>query len=252
VPPVVDYVIVWDLETVPDADAFARVYGLLNPSPSKIHEIIGMEFPKLPLHRIVCIGALIASSSPTGWVVESLGAPHIGERTERELIDSFIGRIGTMKPRLITYNGGSFDLPVLRYRAMLHRISASGLFVREYFNRFSEDSVDLCDVLASYNSRAKVSLDLTSKALALAGKPSSITGADVERLVSTGRIGEVADYCETDVVNTYRLWLLAELFRGRLSQQTWQASEKNLEAFVTQRLPSKSHLKSVVEQTQKF
>jgi 3'-5' exonuclease len=79
---VVDYVIVWDLETVPDADAFARVYGLLNPSPSKIHEIIGMEFPKLPLHRIVCIGALIASSSPTGWVVESLGAPHIGERTE--------------------------------------------------------------------------------------------------------------------------------------------------------------------------
>jgi len=54
---VVDYVIVWDLETVPDADAFARVYGLLNPSPSKIHEIIGMEFPKLPLHRIVCIGA---------------------------------------------------------------------------------------------------------------------------------------------------------------------------------------------------
>ena len=53
----VDYVIVWDLETVPDADAFARVYGLLNPSPSKIHEIIGMEFPKLPLHRIVCIGA---------------------------------------------------------------------------------------------------------------------------------------------------------------------------------------------------
>ena len=30
-------------------------------------------------------------------------------------------------------------------------------------------------------------------------------------------ITEVADYCETDVVNTYRVWLRYELFRGRLS-----------------------------------
>lgn len=33
-----------------------------------------------------------------------------------------------------------------------------------------------------------------------------------------GRIKEVADYCETDAVNTYRIWLRYELFRGRLTE----------------------------------
>jgi hypothetical protein len=28
---------------------------------------------------------------------------------------------------------------------------------------------------------------------------------------------EIADYCESDVLNTYRVWLRYELFRGGLS-----------------------------------
>ena len=31
------------------------------------------------------------------------------------------------KPRLVTYNGRSFDLPVLKYRAMMHGVQASWL-----------------------------------------------------------------------------------------------------------------------------
>ena len=38
--------------------------------------------------------------------------------------------------------------------------------------------------------------------------------ADVEKYVHEGRIAEVAAYCETDVVNTYHVWLRYELFRG--------------------------------------
>ena len=37
-------------------------------------------------------------------------------------------------------------------------------------------------------------------------------GADVERYFREGRIAEVAAYCETNVVNTYRVWLRYELF----------------------------------------
>jgi 3'-5' exonuclease len=50
-----------------------------------------------------------------------------------------------MSPQLVTFNGNSFDLPVLRYRAMVHGVSAPGLSVRPYFHRYTEDAVDLCD-----------------------------------------------------------------------------------------------------------
>jgi predicted PolB exonuclease-like 3'-5' exonuclease len=241
-----DHVLVWDLETVPDLSAMARIHGRSKMTAPEVQDALGGEFPKLPVHQIVCIGALIASNSERGWSVDNLGAPHIGERSEHDLISSFVDRIGVLKPQLVTFNGDSFDLPVLRYRAMLHRITAPGLFSRAYFSRFAEDAVDLCDVLASFNGRAKVSLDLLSKSLALSGKPANMSGADVQRYVSAGRVQEVADYCEIDVINTYRVWLLFELFRGRLTDAAWKTSERNLQDFVSQRLSAKPHLKSVM------
>jgi len=110
----------------------------------------GPLFPKHPLHKIVCIGALVASRQPEGWRMDALGAPHIGERSEAKLISDFVEKIGQLRPQLITFNGHSFDLPVLRYRAMVNRISAAGLQVRPYFHRYTEDALDLCDVLGSY------------------------------------------------------------------------------------------------------
>jgi 3'-5' exonuclease len=57
-----------------------------------------------------------------------------------------------------------------------------------------------------------------------------------------GKIKEIADYCETDVVNTYRVWLRYELFRGELSDIVFQASEANLSEFITARSNAKPHL----------
>jgi predicted PolB exonuclease-like 3'-5' exonuclease len=80
---------------------------------------MGDKFPKHIYHSIICIGALIAHRDNEHWVVDALGAPHIGERSERELITSFVGRIAELSPQLVTFNGSEFDLPVLRYRAMV-------------------------------------------------------------------------------------------------------------------------------------
>jgi len=48
----------------------------------------------------------------------------VGERSEKELITSFVNRIAELNPQLVTFNGTSFDLPVLRYRAMMHAVAA--------------------------------------------------------------------------------------------------------------------------------
>ena len=68
-------VIVWDLETVPDLAAAARMFDLRNASEADIREALGSGFPKHPLHKIVCIGALIASRQVEGWRIDALGAP---------------------------------------------------------------------------------------------------------------------------------------------------------------------------------
>jgi predicted PolB exonuclease-like 3'-5' exonuclease len=78
---------------------------------------------------------------------------------------------------LVTFNGSSFDLPVLRYRAMINRVSAPGLAARNYFNRYTDDALDLCDALSSFAPRAKVSLHELCRVLGLPGKPDGIDGS---------------------------------------------------------------------------
>jgi predicted PolB exonuclease-like 3'-5' exonuclease len=140
------YVIAWDLETIPDLEAARRMLGLPDAAEAEVREALGSKFPKHLLHKIVCIGALIACRQPEGWRVEALGAPHIGERPEAKLISDFVEKIGQLHPQLITFNGHSFDLPVLRYRAMVNRVAAIGLQVRPYFHRYTDDALDLCDI----------------------------------------------------------------------------------------------------------
>jgi 3'-5' exonuclease len=119
-----DHVIFWDLETVPDLPCVARVNGFDETDEAGAREKLGEKFPKLIFHKIVCIGALIADRIEGVWIVRSLGAPSIAERTEAELIQSFVDRIAEFRPQLVTFNGSSFDLPVLRYRAMINRVAA--------------------------------------------------------------------------------------------------------------------------------
>ena len=237
-----DHVIVWDLETVPDIAGYAAVNSLTGKSDEEIREALGSEFPKHIYHSIVCIGALIAHKERDRWAVDAIGAPHVGERPEKELIVSFINRIAELTPQLVTFNGNTFDLPVLRYRAMIHAVAAPGLTARLYFNRYTEDALDLCDVLSSFAPHTKASLNELSKIMGLPGKPDSIDGGEVERYFLDGKIKEIADYCETDVVNTYRVWLRYELFRGKLSDDAFQASETNLSEFIRVRSNAKPDL----------
>ncbi len=236
------HVIVWDLETVPDLPGFAAANGLSGKTDTEILEVIGDKFPKHIYHSIVCIGALVAHREQGAWIVDALGAPHVGERTEKQLISAFVDKIAELSPQLVTFNGNSFDLPVLRYRAMIKEVSAPGLSSRSYFNRYSDDALDLCDVLSSFSAQGKATLNELSKIMGLPGKPDGINGGEVHRYFREGRIKEIADYCETDIVNTYRVWLRYELFRGRLSPGDYAASERNLAEFLTGRADTKPHL----------
>ena len=182
-------------------------------------------FLKLPYHSIICIGALAAFRTDAGWEIDALAAQTVERQSERQLIQSFVDFVGEHQPQMVTFNGHSFDLPVLRYRAMVHGISAPGLQSRSYYHRFTEDHVDICDILSSFTYSGRAKLDEISRVMGLPGKPGGIDGSQVQSYYESGRIEEIADYCLSDVTATYRIWLRYELFRGRLTREEFDFSD---------------------------
>ena len=81
-------------------------------------------------------------------------------------------------------------------------------------------------MLSSFSYGGKAKLDELSRIMGLPGKPGGMDGSQVEAYFNAGRIEEIADYCKSDVINTYRLWLRHELFRGRLDQKQFDFSDQ--------------------------
>jgi hypothetical protein len=71
---------------------------------------------------------------------------------------------------------------------MVHRVPAPGLSVRPYFNRYTEDAIDLCDVLSSFSPRGKATLHEISRIMNLPGRPKGFDGGEVERYFHEGKI----------------------------------------------------------------
>ena len=85
-------------------------------------------------------------------------------------------------------------------------------------------------------------LDEICKILGLTGKPEGVDGSRVEEMVLAGQIEEVARYCESDVLNTYRVWLVYELFRGSITAAELHWSEVQIRDFVASRKSANPHL----------
>ena len=64
--------------------------------------------------------------------------------------------------------------------------AAPGLALRPYFNRYTEDAIDLCDVLAPFSPQNKSSLHELCRVMGFPGKPDGIDGSEVEKYVREG------------------------------------------------------------------
>jgi 3'-5' exonuclease len=221
-------VFVFDIETIPDVELGRRIYGLSDLNDKQVGYVMqakrreesGSEFLSYEQHRIVAIS--VAMRMRDTFKVWSLGEP---DAPEAELIQRFFDGIEKFTPDLVSWNGGGFDLPVLHYRALRHGIAAPRYWesgdgdqafrFNNYLSRFHARHLDLMDVLASYQARARVSLHGAAMLLGLPGKL-GMSGDKVWDAYLDGQIELIRNYCETDVLNTYLVFLRFELIRGRL------------------------------------
>jgi len=187
----------------------------------------GTDFQPLHLHRIVAISCALRSGDD--FRVWSLGE---AEASEAELVRRFFDGIEKFRPTLVSWNGSGFDLPVLHYRALIHGIQAPhywdvGHFEREskwnsYLKRYEFRHTDVMDVLALYSPRAYAPLHEIALLLGLPGK----LGMDGSKVFGAWREGGIADiraYCETDVMNTWLVYLRFQLIRGLLTPPDYAA-----------------------------
>jgi predicted PolB exonuclease-like 3'-5' exonuclease len=219
--------LVFDIETVPDAELGRRLgfagddHEVAAQMLAAREEESGSSFLPLEQHRVVAISTLLRSGDQLQ--VWSLGTLESGED---DLVRRFFGGIDRLRPTLVSWNGSSFDLPVLHYRMLRHAISSptywdSGDRDRDfkwnnYLNRYHARHVDLMDVLAAYQGRGRASLEHVALLLGLPGKL-GMSGEQVFDYWRSGRLAEIRAYCETDVLNTYLVWLRYEHARGQLS-----------------------------------
>lgn len=206
----------WDFEGVPDADV-GTAMGFLR------QQATGSDFLPLHQHRIVAIS--VALRSGDSFRVWSLGDR---DSDEAELVRRFFDGVERYSPALVSWNGSGFDLPVLHYRALRHGIRApryweTGDNDREfrynnYLSRFHWRHIDLMDVLSGFQPRGRASLDQIAVLLGFPGKL-GMSGDKVWECWLDGGIDAIRNYCETDVLNTYLVYLRFEYMRGNLDEQ---------------------------------
>jgi predicted PolB exonuclease-like 3'-5' exonuclease len=223
-------ILVFDIETVPDVEGLRRVHrvpasvsddGLLDWVTQTRRAQTGGDFLQLPFQRVVAISCALREGGT--FRVWSLGE---ASDPEPELIRRFFDGIDRYTPQLVSWNGSGFDLPVLHYRALMHGVSASRYWdwgdddrefrYNNYLSRFHTRHIDLMDVLAAYQGRANAQLDTMARLCGFPGKL-GMDGSAVFDAVRAGGIDSVRRYCETDVMNTYLLYLRFQLLRGALT-----------------------------------
>jgi 3'-5' exonuclease len=72
------------------------------------------------------------------------------------------------------------------------------------------------DILSGFQGRGRASLQDVACLLGLPGKL-GMQGSEVWEVFLKGGLKRIRDYCETDVLNTYLIYLRFELLRGNLN-----------------------------------
>lgn len=256
--------VVFDLETVPDLVAGRELLKLdAVASDEQVRRMLGERyarpgedpdnaFIKVPLQRIVCIGAIYAERTDRGpWIVVRSGVGHIGVRPERELIERFVNSLNeTPSPQLVGFNSSSFDLPVLRYRALALAVPAPTIHGRngkDYWYRYGRDHIDICDSISGFGASARPSLAELAALSGIPAKTGGIDGSQVEPMFAAGQLEELAAYCDTDIFVTYLLFLRFSLVTGEIDLDCYAGSLEHLRQHIADRVQKRPHLQAYLD-----
>ena len=226
--------LVVDIETKVDKELVKKIYDTENKmtvdqaydeARKQLLERTQSDFFPVPFHVPISIATLQAGEN---YRIQALVGQGVDRFSEEELVRNFWHLFESCQT-LVTFNGRGFDLPVLETRAMKHCLPLPRYFGAAGSNYRGSRYVDalhfdLCDYLSNFGAvYRRGSLDLLAKVIGLPGKY-NMAGGDVEYNFREGQQKEINQYCITDVLQTYLLFLRVELLRGRMDLDAFRAA----------------------------
>ena len=210
---------IFDCETIPDHTLIQETfdveglgeYDAIVKAQEEYQASHNTTFLPLAYHRVVALSAVIADEFGRFVKVGDFG--HDSE-VEEEIIRHFFSFIEEKNPKLVSFNGRGFDLPMLLIRAMKYNLSFPAYFDQNnpqlnktkwenYRQRYAEQfHTDLLDSLGSFGAVRNLKLDTLCTMAGIPGKY-DVSGDQVFELFYQGKIGKIREYCQSDVLNTY-------------------------------------------------
>ena len=221
----------FDIETIPDVEFGRQMWNLEDLSDEDVatamtfmrQQETGSDF--LPLHQHKVVAISVAFRTGDSFKIWSLGD---NTSDEADLVSRFYDGIDRYSPNLVSWNGTGFDLPVLHYRALKNNIQAPRYWeigdsdrdfrYNNYVNRYHWRHTDLMEVLSAFQGRGRASLEQMAVLLGFPGKL-GMSGDQVWSTYLNGGIDDIRNYCETDALNTYLIYLRFEFMRGNLDEK---------------------------------
>ena len=210
-------------------------------------EKTGSEFLPVCFHKVVCISAVMADKFGNFMRVSTLQG-----KNEKEKIAEFLKFINSHNPRLVSFNGRGFDLPMIMVRAMKYNLDANAYFEtndqitnknkwENYRSRYDgRFHLDLLDHISDFRAVSGLKLDYLCTTLGLPGKY-DVSGDQVLDLYYDAKQEKIDEYCESDTLNTYWLFLKYELLRGNLQISDYANYLANMQKFLNEKCENMSY-----------
>ena len=233
--------LVFDLETVVDSEVCSAVSNcscknIQNCDAALRYRHItdtGNPFPKQFFHKIITIGCAIFNVSYDQDGLESYQLVRIGSMSgdEKSIVSDFFQLADRFKPRLISFNGRGFDIPVLKYRALKYELPCTVPVVEG--SRYDITwHCDLFDVLSDFGTSSRnIKLHEICSLIGVPGK-FGIDGSEVLNMYINNQIQTIMDYCETDVISTYLVYLRYMLRSRKINKDSFSTSTTAIEDFL--------------------
>lgn len=258
---------VFDIETIPDTETGKILLDKNDLSEQEMREELTNyhlkitdgrnSFLRQPFHKIVAISFLEAKiirdyDGQESYEFVNLRTGGNEDSDEEELIKGVFSHLKKKTPRFVSFNGRNFDLPVLKYRAMKYNINAGWLYRlgdkwNNYNQRYSLDwHCDLAEAFSDFGASARIKMNEVCACVNLPGK-TGIDGSMVTELYDDNEITKIRDYCETDVANTYLLYLVYQHHTGALSTENFEQAKRDVATFLEEN-SDKSHFKEFFDE----
>jgi predicted PolB exonuclease-like 3'-5' exonuclease len=196
-------------------------------------------FPPPQAHRVVAVAwcdvdmqptkdksyRLVGGASLCNWTLST---------SERGMLERFGSEQDEHPATLVTWNGRTFDLPVLSMRALHHGIPWEWYYSeRDVRYRYSDAGhCDLMDFLSDYGASRQMKLGDAARLIGLPGK-TDMDGSKVAEIVARGPINENMDsvgrYCLQDAIQTAILFVRTRYHLGIIDRAGYETSVRSFE-----------------------